>query len=184
MSVAKPSFVNVRRSATRREVTVPCQAVREHDFKLIGDRVLDLSIDGMMIPLKRCVLTGESIIVSFQIPGMWIDAEATVARIIHNRRPGDDGIAAGLVFDALAPAARAALAAYLHGKKEPLPRRGPLAALRRGESAPRLADEGTMATPILVPEPLLADEEDVHDDDVDAVGVLRAVASAWQSLGL
>lgn len=156
------------RNASRREVTLPCQVVREHDFVLVADRILDLSIDGMMIPLKRSVLTGEQIILSFSIPGMWIDAEATVARIIHNRRPGDDGLAAGLVFHTLAPAARAALAGYLHGKNETLPRRGPLAALRRG-AAPKLADEVTMSIPT---------------DSIEAVGILRAVVAAWQQLGV
>ena len=187
MKIAKPLFDYARRNATRREVTLPCQAVREHDFKLIADRIFDLSSEGMFVPLKRCVLTGESIIVSFQIPGMWIDAEATVARIVHNRRPGDDGLAAGLVFDGLAPAARAALAGYLHGKKEPLPRRGPLAALRRGaEAAPqarRRSRDGD-ARSFRPRRSSIHEDEDVVDDDVDAVGFLRAVASAWLQLGI
>ena len=165
------------RNSTRREVMLPCQAVREHDFVLIADRTLDLSAEGMLIPMKRKVLTGEAIIVSFQIPGMWIDIEAIVARIVHNRRPGDDGLAAGLVFDRISPSARAALAGYLHGRREPLPRRGPLAALRRG-AAPKLADEALMSEP-------LANPRDVRavDEEPDALAILRAVATAWQQLG-
>ncbi|MBX3231057.1 MAG: PilZ domain-containing protein [Labilithrix sp.] len=179
----KALFDYARRNVTRREVLLPCQAVREHDFKLIADRMLDLSTDGMLVPLRRQVLTGEPIIVSFSIGGMWIDAEATVARIVHGRRPGDDGIAAGLVFDPLSPSARSALAGYLHGRREPLPRRGPRAALRRGAEAPRLADEAIMNAPLLVPADVLADEADVlADDDIDALGILRAVATAWQQL--
>ena len=171
-------ILDSRRNVIRREVTLPCQAVREHDFVLIGDRAIDLSTEGMLVPLKRKVLTGESIIVSFQIPGLWIDTEAVVARIVHGRRPGDDGLAAGLLFDRLAPAARAALAGYLHDRREPLPRRGPMAALRRGEKAPKLADEASMLSP------LASLAEVVGDDEVDALGILRAVASAWQALGV
>lgn len=166
-----------RRAVVRREITLPCQAVREHDFVLIGDRAIDLSTEGMLVPLKRKVLTGEAIIVSFQVPGMWIDIEAIVARIVHGRRPGDDGLAAGLLFDRLSSASRAALAGFLHGRREPLPRRGPLASLRRGAPAPKLADEAAMRTPLAS----LADVVSA-DEEVDALGILRAVASAWQSL--
>ncbi|MBX3213781.1 MAG: PilZ domain-containing protein [Labilithrix sp.] len=174
-----------RRGASRREVVLPCQAVREHDFKLIADRTLDVSIDGLLLPLRTRVLTGESLIVSFAIPGLWIDAEATVARVVHGRRPGDDGLAVGVIFDHIAPSARAALAAFLHGRRAPLPRRGPLARVRRGEEAPRLADETAMQNVLL---PRIDDVIDVtHEaveapDDVDGLGVLRAVVGAWQSL--
>lgn len=174
-----------RRSASRREVVLPCQAVRERDFVLIADRTLDISVDGLLLPLRRRVLTGESLIVSFAILGMWIDAEATVARVIHGRRPGDDGLAIGVVFDHIAPSARAALAAFLHGRRTPLPRRGPLARLRRGEAVPQLADAALMQEALL-PQVELVDPADVVLDDagdeVDGLGVLRAVVGAWQRL--
>ncbi|HVH42524.1 MAG TPA: PilZ domain-containing protein, partial [Labilithrix sp.] len=109
-----------RRGTTRRDVALPCQAVREHDFKLIADRTLDISVEGLLLPIRTPVLTGDSIIVSFEIPGMWIDVEGTVARVIHGRRPGDDGLAVGVVFDRIAPSARAALAGFLHGRTAPL----------------------------------------------------------------
>jgi hypothetical protein len=140
------------------------------------------------------------LIVAFAIPGMWIDVEATVARVIHGRRPGDDGLAVGIIFDRIAPSARAALAGYLHGRRFPLPRRGPLARLRRGGEAPQLADESVMQE--LLSPPIFADLADVLDDDspdeiapstsapavvpstssVDGLGILRAVVGAWQSL--
>jgi hypothetical protein len=173
-----------RRLATRREVLLPCQCVREHDFKLISDRTLDVSVDGMLLPVKEEILTGEPLIVSFPIPGIWIDAEASVSRVIHNRRPGDDGLAIGITFDVISPTARAALAAYLHGRPPPLPRRGPLARMRRGEPAPILADQALMDRPI--PSPVYALDDDILDDDaldeVDAASVLRALVGAWQSL--
>ncbi len=163
-----------RRTSMRRDVVLACQAVREHDFKLVATRTLDVSVEGVLVPMGIPLLTGEQVIVSFQIPGMWIDAEAIVARIVHNRRPGDEGLAAGLVFDVISASARAALAGFLHGRPPPLPRRGPLSRLRRGETGPRLADEGMMARTFGAP-------FDV-DEEPEALGILRAVVGAWQSL--
>jgi len=134
-----------RRGSMRRDVVLPCQAVREHDFKLVASRTMDVSVEGLLLPMGIPLLTGEQVIVSFQIPGTWIDAEAIVTRIVHNRRPGDDGLAVGLMFDVISPSSRAALAGFLHGRPPPLPRRGPLS------------------------EPA-------------ALGILRAVVGAWQSL--
>lgn len=134
-----------RRLATRREVVLPCQAVRLSDFSLIADRTLDVSVDGLLVPSERPVSIGDAMIVSFPIPGLWIDAEATVTRIVRGRRPGDDGKAAvGLAFDVIAPSVRAALAGFLHGRPPPLPRRGPLGRLRRGAPPPQLADASLM----------------------------------------
>lgn len=179
-----------RRIATRRDVVLDCQAVRERDFKLIADRTLDVSTVGLLLPVREPVETGESVIVSFQIPGMWIDAEATVARVIRGRRPGDEGPAVGLVFEAMSFSARAALAGFLHGRPPPLPRRGPLARMRRGMTAPLLADEGvieTMRTSMVAASACLGaeDVEDVVEDDgkIDVFGVLREMASAWMRLG-
>ena len=129
-----------RRLSMRRAVSITCQAVRERDFKMIATRTLDVSSDGVLLPISFPVLTGEPIIISFEIPGMWIDAEASVTRVVHGRRPGDDGLAIGVTFDVISPAARSALAGFLHGRPPPLPRRGPLSRLRRGAPAPRLAD--------------------------------------------
>ena len=98
-----------RRLAIRRELMLPCQAVRLSDFKLIATATLDVSVDGVLLPVAFPILTGEPIIVSFQIPGAWIDAEAIVTRVVHGRRPGDDGLAVGAIFDVISPASRAAL---------------------------------------------------------------------------
>lgn len=184
-----PSARASRRIATRREVCVPCQAVRECDFKLIADRTLDVSIDGLLLPVDEPILTGETLILSFPIPGMWIDAEATVTRVVHNRRPSDDGLAIGVLFDVISPSARAALAGFLHGRPPPLPRRGPLARLRRGEDVPQLADQVLMQHMLVGPSPCAALEDVVDDADepaneVDALGILRELASAWRRLVL
>ena len=181
-----------RRTATRRGVTLPCQAVRERDFKLIADRTLDISVDGLLLPVQEGILTGETLIVAFPIPGIWIDAECTVTRVVHGRRPGDDGLACGVLFDVISPSARAALAGFLHGKPPPLPRRGPLARLRRGEDVPRLADQAVMEGLVHSSPPMIASLEDVEDieeldpreAEVDALGILRELASAWKRLVL
>lgn len=183
-----PMTSNTRRASARREVCLPCQAVRESDFRLVAERTLDVSTYGMLLRGARSVAVGESIIVSFFIPGMWIDAEATVARVVHGRRPSDEGPAFGVIFDRMGAPMRAALAGYLHGRPPPLPRRGPLARMRRGEAMPVLADEAIMLgmqAPLTGTSPtvVLASEEDVVSDDaIDAFAVLREMAAAWASL--
>jgi hypothetical protein len=77
--------------ATRHSVRLDCQVVRERDFHLVADRIVNLSATGLMVSPADPALTGEKLIVSFQIPhsGHWVDAEATVARVVHGRRPGE-----------------------------------------------------------------------------------------------
>lgn len=79
------------RRSTRHAVRIPCQVVRERDFQLIADRIVNLSEGGLLVSPADPALTGERLIVSFQIPhsGYWVDAEATVARVVHGRRPGE-----------------------------------------------------------------------------------------------
>jgi hypothetical protein len=123
----------------RRSVRVDCQVVREHDFRLIGHRAVDLSDDGMLVlsdtqttsGLSRRggrrldVLTGEEVIVSFRAPltRIWFDCTATVARVIHGRRPGDWGACVGLSFDVMDEVTRAFLRAELRGLPPPVPAR-------------------------------------------------------------
>jgi hypothetical protein len=160
--------------------------VRESDFTLIADRTLDISVDGLLIPIDAPLALGESLIVSFPIPGLWVDAECSVTRVVYGRRPEDDGLACGVLFDVISPSARAALAGFLHGKPPPMPRRGPLARLRRGGSVPRLADHAIMESLVHAPAPLASidDVEDVPEDRVDPVGLLRELAAAWKGLAL
>jgi hypothetical protein len=177
-----------RRLSTRRHVVLACQAVRERDFRLVADQTLDVSVDGLLLPIRTPLTIGESLIVSFQIPGTWIDAEAVVTRVIHGRRPSDEGLAAGLVFDVISASSRAALAGFLHGRPPPLPRRGPLARLRRGEPAPRLADHASMAALTASAAPDIVDVDDVAEDvgpedgAVDVPSLLCALVGAWREL--
>jgi hypothetical protein len=97
-----PSLSRSRRPI-RHTVQIPCQIVRERDFRLVADRIVNLSLGGMLVGPADPVLTGEKLIVSFPAPiwGRWIDAEATVARVLHGRRPGEFRRALGLEFDGL-----------------------------------------------------------------------------------
>jgi hypothetical protein len=91
------------RQSSRHTVKIDCQVVRERDFSLIADRVLDLSASGAMVGPADPALTGERIIVSFRIPRstVWVDAEATVSRVVHGRRPGEFSRSLAIEFDQL-----------------------------------------------------------------------------------
>ena len=92
-----------RRGALRHAVQIPCQVVRERDFRLVGDLIVDLSTSGMLVTPADPVLTGERVIASFRLPSstFWIDVEATVARVAHGRRPTEHTRAIALEFDKL-----------------------------------------------------------------------------------
>jgi PilZ domain len=118
---------NQRRSL-RRAVRVDCQVVRERDLRLLGDWALDLSPDGMLVVTRDVVLTGEEVIVSFSIPRtrVIVDAVATVARVVHGRRPSDrHRRALGIAFDAIEPDVERLLRASLRHTPPPLPSRRP-----------------------------------------------------------
>lgn len=95
------SPLKANRRSTRHAVGLNCQVVRERDFQLIADRIVNLSATGLMVSPADPALTGERLIVSFQIPhsGHWVDAEATVARVVHGRRPGEHTRGLALALD-------------------------------------------------------------------------------------
>jgi len=95
----------------RRSVRIPCQVIRERDFALVARHVFDLSEDGMFVRSdgpRKCVLTGEPMIVTFRAPfsQRWIDAEAFVARVVHGRRPSDSWHGLALAFEHIEIGAR------------------------------------------------------------------------------
>jgi hypothetical protein len=116
-----------QRRIVRRAMRVECQVVREHDFRLLGSRAVDLSPMGMQVMAQERVLTGEPVIVSFRLPlsSWWFDTEATVARVVHGRRPGDVGRCFGLSFETLEADVSAFLRRALRGVPPPLPMREP-----------------------------------------------------------
>jgi hypothetical protein len=85
----------------RRAARIACQVVRERDFRLVADRVLDLSENGILVGPADPVLTGERVFVSFAASSGWIDAEAVVVRVVHGRRKGEHSRSLGLSFEGL-----------------------------------------------------------------------------------
>lgn len=118
------SLASIRR-AFRRYVRLDCQVVREHDFALVGDLALDLSTEGMLVRATRRILTGEELVVTVRLPrsNRWFDAQATVARVLHGRRPGDAGLSFGVEFHGVGRADRDLLFEHLRGKSAPEPMR-------------------------------------------------------------
>lgn len=115
------------RASFRRYVRLDCQVVREFDFRLIGDLALDLSTSGMLVRARERVLTGEEVIVSFQLPrsNVWFDAQGVVARVLHGRRPGDYGLSFGIEFVNLSLDDELLLFEHLRGKAAPDAQRPP-----------------------------------------------------------
>ena len=119
------------RRAFRREVLLTCQVVRERDFRLVSELALDLSTEGMLVASEHTVLTGEPLLVSFRPPraDRFIDLEATVARVVHGRRPGDRGRCLGLSFHGASAHVQGLLFQHLRGLPPPEPSRAALASL-------------------------------------------------------
>lgn len=94
-----------------------CQVVRERDFRLVADCIINLSARGVLVAPADPVLTGERVIVSFAgSAGTWIDVQATVARVAHGRRRGEHTRSLGLRFDAMDGESEAALQRTLMGR--------------------------------------------------------------------
>lgn len=113
------------RREIRRSIELSCQVVRERDFRLVADRALDVSPDGMLVTSHHDLEPGDSLIVSFQATrlGIWFDTEATVARTVRGRRMGDRGPGAAITFSSLDRVKRLILRGYLRRVPPPLPRR-------------------------------------------------------------
>ena len=115
------------RRAVRRSVRVPCLVVRERDSRVVGSFGMDLSPHGMLVKAHYPALTGEPVHVTFRLPRTadWIGATATIARVVHGRRPGDSGHCFGLEFETLDPRTMRRLRTTLLRRPPPLPNREP-----------------------------------------------------------
>lgn len=110
------------RRAVRRWVRLEGEIVRVRDFMRIGGRILDLSEFGARVESDARVLTGEILILSFEMPGVGtIDTEATVAHVVHNE---DGRVTLGLEFIQVDPEMHASLRDRLH-KLPPIIPSGP-----------------------------------------------------------
>jgi hypothetical protein len=134
--------------APRHTIRITAQVIRESDFRLVADRVVDLSPGGALVMPADPVLTGERLLVSFQLPRSlyFIDTEALVTRVLHGRRPGEHTRGLALAFDSISGLDRRMLEHALRHLPPAPPR------FRRGrrETGPllyRLVGENTTRTP-------------------------------------
>jgi hypothetical protein len=133
------------RQEIRRAIVMSCQIVREADFRLIADKAIDVSPDGMLVATDVDLEPGENVFVSFYMPlgrsmapsarlaqgaadpptelGLWFDTEASVARVVRGRRPGDKGKGIALRFKSLSRVKRLILRSRLRKIPPPVPRR-------------------------------------------------------------
>jgi hypothetical protein len=133
---------SIQRRAVRRAVRTRCHAVGADEFRLLGERALDLSPQGMLVACDAKARVGDDVIVSFKAPGddgLWLDAEAVVARVIEGFRPFDPGYCMGLDFTYIEKSARNELLTRLAGFPPPVPSRRLRTASERRSEAPRLA---------------------------------------------
>lgn len=80
---------------------LPCQVVRERDFKLVATSIMNVSETGLFVDADVPVRFGERILVTFYSPAVknWIDAEGTVARVSYGPKWMARKQAFGVVFD-------------------------------------------------------------------------------------
>lgn len=114
------------RASLRRVTETPCQVVAEEGFRLLGERTLDLSADGLLLRSDATARLGEHVYVSLQVPlgRSWIDAEGEVVRVVRGLRRGDRARGLGVRFTRISAFDRA----LLSGALELLP---PVAPARR-----------------------------------------------------
>ncbi len=117
-------FTSRYRRTTRHVLDVRGQAVSVDGFRLIGDRFLDASGEGVLVACDAAIGLGERVFVSFPLPRsrFWFDAEAIVSRVVRGERPGDPGYCAGLTFVDFDRRARLELGVDLRALP-PVPRR-------------------------------------------------------------
>ncbi len=117
---------NAQRHSLRRGVMTPCSAVSLSTFDLLGQEVLDLSPQGMLVSCGGPAQLGDRVFVSFKAPGsggLWLHAEAEVARIVNGWRRNDDGYCVGVHLSYFNAIDRRELNRRLAGRPPPLPKR-------------------------------------------------------------
>lgn len=104
-----------RRREMRRSLRLGCRVRRMDDWRLLGDRTVDLSPEGMLVLSDERVDEGLELVVSFQATELpiWFDTCAKLTRVVEGRRPGDPGRALGVRFDTLPAVSRLILRGYL-----------------------------------------------------------------------
>jgi PilZ domain len=114
------------RRAIRHAVDLSCSVVREKDSTLTSLRAIDLSPDGMRVELYGLdVDLGDRFFVCFRSTqfGIWFYTDATATRILHGRRPKDQGRGLGLRFGSLSALSRLMIRGALRRVPPHLPQR-------------------------------------------------------------
>jgi len=114
------------RHTIRRAVEVSCCVVRQSDGKIIGRRGFDLSPYGMRVELKDIdVELGDRFFVCFRTTpfGIWFYTDAHATRVLHGRRPKEEGRALGLKFGSLSAVSRLCIRGALRRVPPHLPQR-------------------------------------------------------------
>jgi hypothetical protein len=92
LAAADRSRVQARpdRDASSALSALEVQAVREADFTLLGEEVVGVSSDGIVLSTSRPAKQGEAVMVSLRVPstGNWVDAEGIIAAVA-NPEPGE-----------------------------------------------------------------------------------------------
>jgi hypothetical protein len=119
-------FHSTQRNTMRRAVKTPCWAVSLSRGRLLGERLLDLSPEGMFLECRSEVSAGDGVFIVFKAPGsgsLWLRADAEVARVIEGRRDRDRAYGAGLKITRLKNGSYFDLGRCLKGLPPPLPGR-------------------------------------------------------------
>ncbi len=113
------------RSSIRRAVHTQCQVVAEWDFRLLGERTLDISREGLLLDTRAAAAVGEPVFIALKVPSgsSWIDAMGRVVRIVRGRRGSDAGRGIGIRFEQMSPLDRAILNGSLVGRPPSIPAR-------------------------------------------------------------
>lgn len=115
--------MSLRRKIVRRAQRAKCSAVGVDGFRLLGDKILDISPYGLLVAADQEVFVGEEVIISFELGGKWFDADGEVTRVIEGWRDGDPGYAFGLAFTNISLCDRIDLSERLRGVPPPVPQR-------------------------------------------------------------
>jgi hypothetical protein len=114
-----------RRREMRRLTRLGCTVRAMDTWRLVADRTLDLSPQGMLVLSDESLECGTELVVSFQATELpiWFDTLATLTRVVESRRPGDRGRAFGVHFDTLSAVQRLILRGHLRRHPESAPQR-------------------------------------------------------------
>jgi hypothetical protein len=119
-------FHSTQRGAMRRAVMAPCWAVSLKRGRLLGERLLDLSPEGMFLECRSEISAGDGVFIVFKAPGsggLWLRADAEVARVVEGRRDRDPAYGAGLKINRLKNGSYLELGQRLRGLPPPVPGR-------------------------------------------------------------